>query len=115
MTETLIPLHKRLARVALLAACIATSACIYQPDIQQGNYLDQEKVEQVSVGMTRSQVEFLLGTPMIADPFHRQRWDYPYYLRRGRSDHIQRRWLVVHFQDDRVSLVELDRTLDPES
>lgn len=113
MTETRIPLHRRLAQAALLSACVAVSACIYQPDIQQGNFLDQEKVEQVTVGMTRSQVEFLLGTPMVEDPFHLQRWDYPYYLRRGRSDYIQRRWLVVYFENDRVSLVELDRTLDP--
>jgi outer membrane protein assembly factor BamE len=112
MTESRNPLHPRIMLAAMVAACLIASGCVYQPDIQQGNFLDQEKVEQVAVGMTRSQVEFLLGTPMISDPFHQQRWDYPYYLRRGRSDNIQRRWLVVHFENDRVSLVELDRTLD---
>ena len=45
--------------------------------------------------MTRSQVQFLLGTPMVADSFHRDRWDYAYYFRRGRSRDVDRRWLVV--------------------
>lgn len=91
----------------LLAAGIALAGCVYQIDIQQGNLLEQETIEQVEVGMTRSQVQFLLGTPTIMDAFHRDRWDYPYYLRRGRSRDVEQRWLVVYFQDDRVSRVEL--------
>src|SRR5262245_52290145 len=54
--------------VALLAA-LALAACVYRMDIQQGNLLDVEQVEQVEVGMTRSQVRFLLGTPMVIDSF----------------------------------------------
>ena len=58
--------------------------------------------------MTRSQVQFLLGTPMVADSFHRDRWDYAYYFRRGRSPDVIRRWLVVHFENDRVARIERD-------
>ena len=66
-------------------AALALTACVYRIDIQQGNLLDHVDIDQIEVGMTRSQVQFLLGTPMVADSFHRDRWDYAYYFRRGRS------------------------------
>ena len=91
------------------------AACVYRIDIQQGNLLEQDAVDQVEVGMSRSAVQFLLGTPMVADSFHQQRWDYPYYLRRGRSRDVQRRWLVVYFEGDRVVRLERDLTLQPSS
>ena len=93
-------------RVAsLVIAVLALTACVYRIDIQQGNLLDDEDITQVQVGMTRSQVQFLLGTPMVSDSFHRDRWDYAYYLRRGRSPDVAQRWVVVHFENDRVARV----------
>lgn len=92
---------------------LSLSACVYRIDVQQGNLLDDEDVGQVQVGMTRSQVQFLLGTPMIADSFHRDRWDYAYYLRRGRSNDVVQRWIVVYFDEDRVARVERDLALQP--
>ena len=77
------------------------------------NVLEPEAVEQVEIGMTRSQVQFLLGTPMVADAFHEERWDYAYYLRRGRSRDIDRRWIVVYFEEDRVVRLDRDLILDP--
>ena len=47
-----------------------------QDHVQQGNYLDAEVIAKLKPGMTRSQVRFLLGTPLITDPFHPERWDY---------------------------------------
>ena len=88
---------------------------VYRIDIQQGNLLKDDDIAQVEVGMTRSQVQFLLGTPMIADSFHRDRWDYAYYRRHGRSDDLDRRWLVVHFANDRVAKIERDVKLEPTS
>jgi len=70
---------------------------------------------QIEVGMTRSQVQFLLGTPMVADSFHRDRWDYAYYLRKGRSSDVARRWVVVYFENDRVSKIDRELTLQPSS
>jgi len=60
----------------LLASTLSLlgSACVYRINIQQGNFLDQAAVEQVKPGMTRSQVRYLLGTPMVADSFNRERW-----------------------------------------
>ena len=96
-------------------ASLALAACVYRIDIQQGNLLDEEDINQVDFGMTRSQVQFLLGTPMIADSFHRDRWDYAYYYRRGRSPDAARRWVVVYFENDRVQRIERDLELQPAS
>lgn len=103
-------------RLKSLLVCLVASlftACVYRIDVQQGNLLDDQDIGQVEVGMTRSQVQFLLGTPMIADSFHRDRWDYAYYLRRGRSSDVVQRWVIVHFENDRVARVERDLALQP--
>lgn len=113
MTQRTPRLYRKAALIALAALALAQTACIYRIDIQQGNRLEQEAIDQVEVGMSRSAVEFLLGTPMIADPFHAERWDYPYYFRQGRSNDPTTRWVVVYFEGDRVSRIERDLTLDP--
>ena len=99
--------------LSLILAALALTACVYRIDIQQGNLLDDDDIGQVEVGMTRSQVQFLLGTPMVSDSFHRDRWDYAYYLRRGRSPDVTQRWVVVHFENDRVSRVDRELELQP--
>ena len=104
-----------LTLITIVLATLSLAACIYRIDIQQGNLLDQSDIEQVEVGMTRSQVQFLLGTPMVVDSFHRNRWDYAYYLQRGRSRDVDRRWIVVYFEDDRVARIERDLNLAPAS
>jgi outer membrane protein assembly factor BamE len=103
----------RLPVPSLVIAILALTACVYRIDIQQGNLLDDDDVVQIEVGMTRSQVQFLLGTPMVADSFHRDRWDYAYYFRRGRSPDLIQRWVVVHFENDRVSRVDRNLELQP--
>ena len=84
------------------------AACVYRVDVQQGNLLDDTDVQAVQAGMTRSQVRFLLGTPVVEDSFHRDRWDYVYYLRRGRSRREEKRWLIVTFADDKVTEIRKD-------
>ena len=54
-------------RLSIVFAALALSACVYRIDIQQGNLLEDDDIAQVDLGMTRSQVQFLLGTPMISD------------------------------------------------
>jgi outer membrane protein assembly factor BamE len=102
------------ALLVILASLCAT-ACIYRIDVQQGNLLEDSDIEQVEVGMTRSQVQFLLGTPMVADSFHRDRWDYAYYLRHGKSREVDRRWLVVYFENERVARIDRNVELQPAS
>jgi outer membrane protein assembly factor BamE len=99
----------------MLLVPLALAACVYRVDVQQGNLLKDKDVLQVEVGMTRSQVQFLLGTPMVSDSFHRDRWDYAYFLRKGRSPDVQRRWVVVFFENDRVSKIERELALQPSS
>lgn len=94
---------------------LSLTACVYRMDIQQGNLLEEDAVNQVEVGMSRSAVQFLLGTPMVADSFHQDRWDYPYYLRLGRSSDAVQTWVVVYFEDDLVARIERDLTVDPSS
>jgi len=87
--------------------------CVYQANLSQGNLLKQEDLDQVEVGMTRRQVRFLLGTPMIDDPFHEGRCDYVYYLKIGRDDATFKRWISIHFESDRVSEIVDGQELNP--
>ncbi len=92
--------------LALLAAACLLGGCIYRPNIQQGNLLSAEEVDKVTVGMTRSQVRYLLGTPMVSDPFAPQRWDYVYRLTHGRPRRTDSAHFIVRFEGDTVVAVE---------
>jgi outer membrane protein assembly factor BamE len=98
---------KRFQRLLLGSAMsLVASACVYRINIQQGNFLDQAAVEQVKAGMTRSQVRYLLGTPMVADSFNKERWDYIYYLRKGRTRHVDSRRVTVYFDGEKVARLD---------
>jgi len=79
---------------------------VYRPDIQQGNLLQTTDIDQVKTGMTRSQVRYILGTPMVSNPFDQERWDYVYTFRRGRDPDVLRAHFVVRFEGDKVKSVE---------
>jgi outer membrane protein assembly factor BamE len=103
-------------RASLAAALLALSGCssIYQSigayriAIQQGNYVSQEMVSQLKVGMSKEQVRFILGTPLVTDIFHADRWDYVYYLKPQNSNKVERRKLAVIFVDGRLAKLEGD-------
>jgi outer membrane protein assembly factor BamE len=98
---------KIMQRVLLgMALGAAASGCVYRINIQQGNFLDQAAVEQVKPGMTHSQVRYLLGTPLVADTFNKERWDYIYYLKKGRSSHVDSRRVTVYFDGDKVARLD---------
>ena len=103
--------YVRMRLLALSIAALLTlgglSGCVHRINIQQGNFLDSEDIDRVAVGMTRVQVRALLGTPMVADPFVSNRWDYVYYLKLGRWDQAQQRHFIVYFDPtDKVERVE---------
>jgi len=104
-------MRNRLLPFFLIVAFAFASGCVYQAALSQGNLLDQEDVDQAEVGMTRGQIRFLLGTPMIDDPFHEDRWDYIYFLRIGKEKARFKRWIAIHFEDDRVIEIDKDREL----
>ena len=100
--------------LALAIALALGSGCVYRATVAQGNLVKEENLAQLEVGMTRNQVRFLLGTPMIDDPFHRDRWDYVYYLKIGRRDAVAQRWVSVFFDEEGiVSEIRRDQQLDP--
>jgi outer membrane protein assembly factor BamE len=101
--------------IGLMTLALAfAGGCVYRANIAQGNVVKEEDLAQVEVGMTRNQVRFLLGTPMVDDPFHRDRWDYVYYVTVGRSGTLAKRWVTVFFDDDLVSEILLDQELNPD-
>jgi len=84
---------------------LARTPLMYKPDIQQGNVITQEKINKLEPGMTRQQVQFLLGTPMLVDTFHRNRWDYVFTIKRGGKD-IEKKRVSLYFNDDQLVKIE---------
>ncbi|MFZ0790586.1 MAG: outer membrane protein assembly factor BamE [Chromatiaceae bacterium] len=84
---------------------------VYKMTVQQGNILTEEMVDGLQLGMTRNQVRYLLGTPLLTDFFHTDRWDYVYTIRRGHED-MQSKKLTLYFQDD--ALTRIDGTMRPD-
>ncbi|MDZ7790929.1 MAG: outer membrane protein assembly factor BamE [Xanthomonadales bacterium] len=101
--------------LAVLAAVLLSgcSALAYKQDIQQGNVLDNDDVAQLETGMTKRQVQVLLGTPSIQSPFHRDRWDYMNsYAKRGGDPRL--RVLTLFFENNLLASIE-GSYLDEES
>ena len=94
----------RLLLVVMLIVPLAGCA-IYRMDIGQGNIITQETLDQVKPGMTRSQVRFLLGTPLVNDPFHPDRWDYYYSLRKSGAATPETRLVTVIFKGDAMESI----------
>src|ERR1700753_1019344 len=99
------------ATVAVVAGCstydsvtqkIAQSITPYRITVVQGNFVSKEAAAKMKVGMTRAQVRQLLGTPLLTDMFHADRWDYLFYFKRGSTSVVQQRDFVVNFAGDRV-------------
>lgn len=72
----------------------------YRPDVQQGNWITQSMIDELRVGMSREQVRFLLGSPMLTSVFHAERWDYPFVFREGRSNDAEVRRFTVFFDPE---------------
>lgn len=77
----------------------------YRPDIAQGNFVSQEMVAQLKEGMTREQVMFVLGTPLLNDIFHAERWDYAFRYKKGNGEITNSR-VTVFFKDNRLARYE---------
>ncbi|QYY31055.1 MULTISPECIES: outer membrane protein assembly factor BamE [Cupriavidus] len=103
--------------ISLLAAALLAGACStydstsrkltnaitpYRINIVQGNFVSREAASQLHEGMTRDQVKFLLGTPLLTDVFHADRWDYVFSFRRGNAAIVQQRRFTVYFDGDKL-------------
>lgn len=98
-----------LSALPLLAACssapeVTSYLTPYKVDVRQGNMVSQEMVAQLKPGQTKDQVRFILGTPLVSDMFHADRWDYVYRFQPGRGE-VQQRRLIVYFEDGKLARV----------
>lgn len=86
---------------------------VYRIDIQQGNEVSQEMLSQLEAGMAKNQVVFVMGTPLLIDTFHPNRWDYIYSFQPGNGDREQRRITLFFDEDERLSHIDGDiRTVE---
>ena len=97
--------------VLLLVGCqripMIPGITAHKIDIQQGNYVTQDMVAKLKPGMSRSQVRFALGTPLVTDPFHPDRWDYVYVLQK-KGEVVEQRRIVVVFKDEKLARIDGD-------
>ena len=94
----------------LIAGCSSIPAIpsvLYKMDVQQGNVITQEMIDKLKPGMTKSQVRFILGTALIGDVFHKNRWDYVYSLVQH-GNLVEEYKLTVFFEDDKLARTEGD-------
>ncbi|MCB1936660.1 MAG: outer membrane protein assembly factor BamE [Nitrosomonas sp.] len=89
----------------LLTGCSLLPHFLYKIDVQQGNVVTEEMVEKLRPDMTKSQVRFVMGSPLVVDPFRNNRWDYA-YIERIKGDLAQQTRLTVYFEDDRLIRIE---------
>jgi outer membrane protein assembly factor BamE len=93
--------------LSLLAGCSDINIGPHRIDVQQGNALDPENVARLKPGLSRSQVRFLLGTPLLADPFHTNRWDYVYlFYQAGKL--VEQKRITLFFDGDTLTRIEGD-------
>jgi outer membrane protein assembly factor BamE len=101
------------APLLVILTCVLTGCSymkfpgLYRVAVQQGNIIDQKKVDQLKIGMTKRQAQFVMGSPLFVDTFHEDRWDYLYQLRRG-DDLLYNRRFTLIFADDKLVRYEGD-------
>jgi outer membrane protein assembly factor BamE len=106
--------------IPALAALVATSGCsstkipspadlpiVYKIDVQQGNEVTQDMLAQLKPGMERAKVRFIMGTPLVVDTFHNDRWDYVFTMQKRGGERVQRR-VSLYFRDDKLDRVAGD-------
>ncbi|MDD1012517.1 outer membrane protein assembly factor BamE [Pseudomonas rubra] len=97
-----------LTLVGLLALAGCSFPGVYKIDIQQGNVVTQDMIDQLRPGMTRRQVRFIMGNPLIQDTFHTNRWDYLYSLQPGGGERQQERMSIFFNENDQLSSLSGD-------
>lgn len=109
------PLRRRfflaISVLTLATGCVGTSNLsifpgVHRIDLQQGNIIDQEKLDQLEIGMTKAQAQFVMGTPLISDTFDLDRWDY-IFRRLSATGVVTQRAISLYFEDN--NLIEIDQ------
>lgn len=91
----------------ILSACGSLTPSFYRLDVRQGNTLKQEQIERLQPGMTKRQVQNLMGSPAVTDPFRQNRWDYIYtFYPAGDSQRGQRRHITLYFEGELLARID---------
>jgi len=94
-----------LKAITLLLSVLLLSSCsiprIFQVVISQGNLVDQEMLDKLEIGMTESQVKFVMGTPLISDTFYPNRWDYFTSVTQGENSYTNQK-ITLYFKDNKL-------------
>lgn len=98
-------------QVAVVTGCAQLLPDAHRIDVQQGNVIDQEALNQIRPGMNRRQVRYILGGPMVTDTFHKDRWDYIYSLQK-RGQVLEQKQVTLYFAND--TLVNIKGDLRPQ-
>lgn len=114
-------MQKLIKLMLICSLALAISGCsgwrfpgVFRIDIAQGNIITQDMVDKLQVGMTPRQVEYVLGSPMVRDPFFPNRWDYLYYYETGSGKQADNR-ITLYFENDRLSRVDTSQFKDPDT
>jgi len=116
---------QKLIRICLIASVLALaasiSACstlrfpgVFRIDIGQGNIISEGAREKLKLGMTPRQVEYVLGSPVIKDPLHPDRWDYVYNYESGKGGFVENR-LTLYFDSERLQKIDDSQFKDPDA
>ena len=107
-------MKKLLILIVCGLASIVTGCSNYIPaykiDVQQGNILTQEDIDQIKIGMDKDKIQYIIGSPTITDPFHEDRWDYAYSLKPGWGD-LEKKNITLYFENN--ILVKTSGTVEP--
>ncbi|MDO6489337.1 outer membrane protein assembly factor BamE [Colwellia sp. 6_MG-2023] len=95
-----------LFRTSIITIALSLSACsswVYRIDIPQGNYLEQKSIDKIQVGMTKEQVKFVLGSPVLVDSFDKDTWNYVYRFKSGLSEKLDtQKNFTMKFEDNKL-------------
>ncbi len=104
-----------LCSTLLLTTLVAGCAKLdipYKIDIDQGNRISQAQVQQLSLGMSKEEVTFLLGTPLLNDPFNLNRWDYMQYHKTGRTGEVKEGILILTFENNILTQIDNEKFIE---
>lgn len=99
-----------LSRAIILSLALTlVSGCVYRIDVPQGNYLEQKQIDKLQVGMSKEQVKFVLGNPVLVDSFDSNTWHYVYNFLSGKDEaRNKHKKLVLKFENDKLVTTEGD-------
>lgn len=113
-TQPTAELAMRKLLIGLIAIATLLGGCsAHRIDIQQGNAVTEADVARLREGMTREQVRYIMGTPLVSNPFRAERWDYVYRLRRGSTGEVEQKRVSIRFENDTVTRIETDGVAPP--